>query len=123
MNAEQVDEFEQNKAQLSGLYTEMTILSKGKPNDAINKFKLRFINSVLAKSNEVLGKYRPFADFEKFDADELPTNSDVVVILSQYLESLEKLKGDNTALYFSQWYWNINGERSNVRTSSPKNSK
>jgi CMP-N-acetylneuraminic acid synthetase len=121
MNAKQVDQFEQVHIQLQSLYKETSLLSKTKPNDAINKFKLNRINSVLVSANEVLSeKYRPFTDFNQFDDEEIPTNSDVVFMLSQYLNSLEKLRADNIRQSVGNWYWVIDGKESSVRTAPPQ---
>lgn len=113
--------FEKSQAQLQALFEEMSTLSKKKPDDAVNKFKLRFINQVITTSNTLLNdEYIPFSDFDRFDEDDLPTNSDVVIILSQYLNCLEKLRADNIMQQLSQWYWRINGKVSDIRTAPPK---
>jgi hypothetical protein len=72
-----IEQFEKLEQQLHSFLREISELSHKKPNDGLNHFKLKFINSTLESLNEILGARRPFKDFEKFDADELPTNSDV----------------------------------------------
>lgn len=53
---------------------------KKNPNDAVNKFKLKFVNKLLSQSNDYLAdKYKPFDDFDSFDEDDIPQNSDVVL--------------------------------------------
>lgn len=96
MNTSDVDQFEKLAGQVLGLYEEMSILSKKSPNDAVNKFKLKFINHQLGESNTILAeRYRPFNDFDIFSEDDVPQNSDVVFILSQYLQCMEKFRGDH----------------------------
>lgn len=113
--------FEKAQTQLQGIYDEMSALSKKKPDDAVNKFKLKFINQVLIETNKILkDDYVPFPDFDHFEADDLPTNSDIVVILSQYLNCLEKLRADNIVNDYGTWYWMINGIMSEIRTAAPK---
>ncbi len=51
LNSSDVDKFEKLVGQVQGLYEEMSILSKKSPNDAVNKFKLKFINHQLGESN------------------------------------------------------------------------
>ncbi len=103
MNIGEIENFEKVFFQLQGLHTEIGLLSKGKPNDALNKFKLKLINQVLADANKILGeRYKPFPDFYIFDEDELPTNSDVTFIISQYLGCMENLRVDNIE-YNRQW--------------------
>ena len=76
------------------------MLAKKSPKDAVNEFKLKFINTVLSQCNSLFGKdNRPFADFETFAADSLPSNSDVTFILSQYIECAEKFRSDNIRIY------------------------
>jgi len=116
LNSSDVDKFEKLARQVLGLYEEMSILSKKSPNDAVNKFKLKFINRQLSESNTLLGpRYRPFDDFEVFDEDEVPQNSDVVFILSQYLQCMEKLRGDYVVVRNGTWYWKVEvGEEDQV---------
>lgn len=130
MNSSDVDKFEKLVGQVQGLYEEMSILSKKSPNDAVNKFKLKFINRQLSESNALLAeRYRPFDDFDIFSEDEIPQNSDVVFILSQYLQCMEKLRGDNVVVRNGYWYWHVKGGEADkvddhgytlIRTTKPK---
>lgn len=124
MKQEQVDLFEKVHTQLEGLHTEISALSKKSQNDALNKFKLKFVNQILCDANIVLGeKYKPFSDFDNFDDDEMPTTSDVAMMLSQYLNCFEKLRTDNVTIYGGNWYWLINGQKSEIRTFRPSKIK
>ena len=108
MKRDDVHIFEKLTAQLGSLYQEMSTLAKKSPNDAINTFKLQFVNGALAQCNEFLGQhYRPFPEFEVFSTDDMPSNSDVTFILSQYIECAEKFRADNIYTHFGDWYWNI----------------
>lgn len=124
MTPDEVSEFEQLQAQLQSLCTEIGALSKKKPDDAVNKFKLSLANQVLERANSTLGESkRPFADFLRFDSDDVPTNSDVLLVLSQYLNCLEKSRADNVQRYGDSWYWTINGTRSDIPTAPPRKLK
>jgi hypothetical protein len=121
MKRKEIDLFEKIYSQVESLHNEISALSKKAPNDGINKFKLRFINKILEEANKLVkDKYKPFADFQSFDEDELPTNSDVIMILAQYINCMEKLRADNVELNFGQWYWTIDGKQSGIKTSPPK---
>lgn len=130
MNSSDVDIFEKLVGQVQGLYEEMSILSKKSPNDAVNKFKLKFINRQLSESNALLAeRYMPFDDFEIFSEDDIPQNSDIVFILSQYLQCMEKLRGDNAVIRNGYWYWHVEGGEADkldqhgytlIRTTKPK---
>jgi len=133
MNINNVDTFEKISGQLLSIYEEISLLSKKNPNDAVNKFKLKFVNELISQSNIFLAeKYRPFDDFEKFDEDDIPQNSDVVFILSQYLQCFEKLRADNVVIQHGAWYWRVKGDKNDkvddngmvlIRTVKPKKLK
>lgn len=74
--------------QMKTLLHEFRILSGKKPNDPINVFKLKYVNKTLEAANDVLGDDKPYDDFEKFSEADLPTNSDVLMILSLYLDRM-----------------------------------
>jgi hypothetical protein len=133
MNKNDVDVFEKLSGQLISVYEEISLLSKKSPNDAVNKFKLKFVNKLINDSNEFLSdKYRPFDDFEMFDEDDVPQNSDVVFILSQYLQCFEKLRADNVKIVLNSWFWYVEGDEDDttdengmikIRTVKPKKLK
>ncbi len=125
MKETDIEKFEKMQTQLHGLYEEISALSKKAPNDAVNKFKLKFINEVLSQSDGILtSQHKPFDEFKRFDEDDLPTNSDVALILSQYLNCMEELRVDNIEQPGGGgWYWLVNGEISTMRTSAPKKLK
>lgn len=96
-DAAKIEEYVTLRGQLKSFYDEISTLSKKTPDGKMNKFKLRFINDTLKKATALLGaEYRPFADFEVFVDDELPSASDVVMMLSQYLNSMVRFKNGHT---------------------------
>lgn len=106
MNEEQADLFDKTEDQIKGMYDEIGLLSKKKPDGPINKFKLKFINKIINEANTLLGEeYVPFADFSEFEEDELTSASDVVLMLSQYLKSMDKFRFDNTRIQYGTCYW------------------
>lgn len=133
MNKNDVDIFEKLSGQILSIYEEISLLSKKNPNDAVNKFKLKFVNKLISESNTFLTeKYIPFSDFSNFDEDDVPQNSDVVLVLSQYLQCFEKLRSDNVTIKSGIWHWKIKGERGDkldnegmiyIRTIKPKKLK
>ena len=113
-----VDAFEKVRGQLQQLHDEISVLSKSKPDNPINSFKLNFINEKLEEANAILvGDFKPFKEFTLFDADSLPTNSDVVMVLSQYLDCLEGWRCAHIHSNSFSWYWAVPGEE--IRTSEP----
>lgn len=121
MKRKDVDRFEKIVAQLEALHSEISVLLKKSPNDALNQFKLKLVNSVLQEANSLLGDtYKPFPDFLAFDQDAVPSNSDATFILAQYLNCMEKLRSDNIDFDGGDWYWRVDGEEPSIITSQPK---
>ena len=124
MKRADVELFEKVTTQLANLHDEMSALAKKSPNDAINTFKLKFVNSALVECNELFGRrYRPFSEFEQFSSEDMPSNSDVTFILSQYLACAETLRAANVYLR-GGWYWDIDGvdredTANGIKTSPP----
>jgi hypothetical protein len=74
---------------LTGINTEMQELSKKKPDTPLNAFKVKTINRVLEPAKELLKEENMYPFLDILDADDIPTNSDVVLILSQYIKSMK----------------------------------
>jgi hypothetical protein len=121
MKLDDVDLFERVQSQIGQLYKEMSIQAKNKPDNPINKFKLSIINEKLQAANTFLvGTFKPLAGFESFDEAALPTNSDVVIVLAQYLDGLEGWRSAHLEYDAGdfKWYWKTEGSRK-VPASSP----
>lgn len=118
MTIEKIQLFEKLTGQLDGLHSEIGLMAKKAQNDAINAFKLKFVNNVLTQWNSLLGeKYRPFPDFTQFSSEDLPTNSDVTLILAQYIEAAETMRACNIeSPRFGTWVWQKHG----IKTYPPK---
>jgi hypothetical protein len=116
-----IDEFEAVEAQVSAAREELLVLVKKNPHDALSKFKLSLVNGLLRRANALLAEdERPLADFSEFDADELPSNSDVVVVLAQYLAALENLRVKHIQYSRGEWSWVSDGTRGAGRTYPPR---
>ena len=75
---------------VTGLYEEMKDLTKKSSKETLNEFKIKSLNRVLKPLRELL-KDQPTAMFlDLLEDDSLPTNSDVVIVLSQYLSAMKK---------------------------------
>jgi len=130
MNTINIDEFKKILNQLEGLHEEISTLSKKSYTDALNNFKLKLVNQVLKRTNKLLGKeYKPFDDFEIFNEEDLPTNSDVTLVLSQYINCMESLREENISSKIeytisgsvAKIYWSW--KESKLETYPPKNVK
>lgn len=111
----EIDEYIKLLIQTDKAFQDFSDLSKKKPNDGVNKFKLKLINKLLMKANSILDEQnKPFDDFEQFDEDDVPSNSDVVLILTQYVACLKKFGRDQTIYQNLKHFWLIKGKRSNI---------
>lgn len=120
MRKAEIEAFEKLHIQIKDMYNEMSILSKKTPNTPINEFKLRFVNQLLNTANGILGDdYKPFNDFDLFSNDDLPFISDTVLILSQYIQCMEKFKYDNVRCLSGRWYWIVSDCSEEIRTARP----
>ena len=116
-----VEKLEKIIGQLKGAHTEVSILAKKSPADSLNAFKLKLINKVVKASNEVLGdKYKPFEHFDLFEADDLPSNSDVTMVLAQYMEEAERYRSDNVVYHKYEWWYKVNNEASQIQSGPPR---
>jgi hypothetical protein len=106
LTAKQIDDFRSVIANLDGVQTEITAAVKRKASEPVTSFQLKLINGVLAKANAILGGSKPVDDFEVFDPDDIPTAADVSMIVSQYVEALEKVRcGHIHKTYSGTWVW------------------
>lgn len=116
----EIESLEKLIGQLQGLHSEITSLAKKSPSDAVNSFKLKLINKVIEFGNSVLGNdYKPFEDFEQFDSDDVPSTSDVALVLGQYIEEAERYRSDNVRYYGGRWFYVLDGEVSGVQSGPP----
>lgn len=86
---------------------EYNILSNKKWGDQLNKFKIKIINRILEPLYELF-KNEPTHNFLDIpNEDDLPSNSDVVLIISQYETAINEFRDK----YFIKdgglpnWYW------------------
>jgi hypothetical protein len=116
----QVDELESIIGKLRSIHSEVSNLSNKKPNDGVNGFKIKMINTVVACANTFIGDdVKPFRDFYTFDLDDLPTNSDVAFVIGQYLECFEKFRADNIKPVGVLWVYALSDSDDKIFTSKP----
>lgn len=109
MKKEDIILFEKLRIQFEALHKELSPHALKKPNDAINKFKISIVNNYLNDINKIIGEeFVPITGFLVFEEDTLPSISDVVLVISQYLKSMEMFRSCN--IYFDEvdrcWFYN-----------------
>lgn len=123
MKKAEMEALEKATGKLDALHKEIGILSKKSPNDAVNKFKLGYVNGIIKEANDVLGPSGlPLPGFEHFDADELPSNSDVTMVAAQYLEALDLLRSASITMYGGRWKYALEDSGDNFFTAPPASS-
>lgn len=117
-----VEALEKVTGQLEGVHREISTLVKKSTTDAVNTFKIGAINRLLASANALLGTaYEPLEGFVQFDKDDVPTNSDVAMVLALYLEELERLRADNIAHEFgTHWRYIVDDGGEEIRAAPPR---
>lgn len=116
----EVESLEKLVGQLQGMHSEISLLAKKSPSDAVNAFKLKLINKVIVSANLVLGPdYIPFVGFENFELDDVPSTSDVTLVLAQYMEETERYRSDNVKFWKHRWVYIVDGEPSDIQSGPP----
>ena len=112
---EDVERLEKTIGQLAAIHREISLLSRKSPNDAINVFKIGRINRTLEVANDVLGSsYSPVKGFQIFDEDDVPSNSDVVFVIAQYMEEVQRYRTDNIVRHVHENVYVLDGKPSKV---------
>jgi len=102
----QIDELRAVIANFDGLQSEMVAAAKRKAGEPVTPFQLKVINGAIARANTILKDDRPVAEFTEFDLDDIPTVSDVSMIVAQYVEAFEKLRCAHISkMYDGSWVW------------------
>lgn len=86
------EQYEMLQPLLNASYREIQELSKKKPDTPLNALKVKMINRILVPLKEILSCEDIVEYIDLLSDDELPTNSDAVLILSQYIKALEAYK-------------------------------
>lgn len=88
---------------IKSMYSEFKEISKKKPESAVSKNKIKIANRLLERLRIILADEDTIEFLDILDEDDVPQVSDVTLILSQYVASLEA---------FRSKYFGWNGEKS-----------
>jgi hypothetical protein len=98
--------FEQLCSHLSALSHELAELAKKEPNNPLNLFKATLVRERLMAADRFLtAAFKPFATAQLFGNAEPPSTSDAVLMVSQYLVSLERWRSGHLVERIGLWYW------------------
>lgn len=86
---------------------EFSLLSSKKADTPLNPMKIKMVNRVLAPLKEIFKNEEAHNFLDTLNEDEIPTNSDVVLIFSQYETAVEEFKSryyvKDKYLRYSRW--------------------
>ncbi|MEH2373064.1 hypothetical protein [Nostoc sp.] len=87
---------------LHAMRSEFKELSKKKPEAVLNKSKMKIVNRLLQSCRKILASEASFDYLDLIDEDDVPQNSDVVLMLSQYVAAMNQ---------FHSTYYGSDGEK------------
>ena len=85
----EVDQYELLEPLLNGIYHEFQELSKKKSDAILNAYKVKMVNRVLEPARDLMKNESVLHFLDIFEDDDLPTNSDVILVLSHYKKAME----------------------------------
>lgn len=113
-----VNKYEMLEKLLSSIYQEMKEFSKKKPEETLNKFKVKNVNRVLEQVKEIM-KNEPTNEFlDLLDEDLLPTNSDSILIIGQFNAAMLQFRSKYYRSYSSAYGHNVWATKENPKKFS-----
>ena len=89
---DQVKKFEMLDQLADSIYREMKEFSKKKPDDALNPFKVKTVNRVLAQLKDFLKSEPTITFLDLLDDETLPSNSDAILIIGQFKAAMDNFR-------------------------------
>ncbi|AFZ57344.1 hypothetical protein H6G54_25595 [Anabaena cylindrica FACHB-243] len=77
---------------LEAMQEEFQELTKKKPEAVLNKSKVKIVNRLLESCRKVLDLEASLEYLDLMDEDDIPQNSDVALMLSQYVAAMRQFK-------------------------------
>lgn len=87
-----IDDYELMKDMLHSQKKEFDLLSKKKADGQLNPMKIKMVNRVLEPLRELCKQEQSYKFLDTLNEDEIPTYSDVVLIVSQYETALNEFR-------------------------------
>ena len=89
---EKVQAYEASRDTFQGLFIEMKELSKKKADATLSNNKVKILNRVLDDLREVLKDEPEFKYLDPLNDEDLPQNSDAVLVMVQYESALDAFR-------------------------------
>jgi hypothetical protein len=110
--SENIKTFEMLYPMLESDISEIRELSKKKQDEPLNPFKVKIINKKLGQIKVLLANEPSSQYLELLDEDTLPTNSDAVLMLTQFINALQQFKkkyyesdGSDLNIFGTKYTW------------------
>jgi hypothetical protein len=101
----QVETYQMLAPLLLSIVEEMKEFSKKKPDEPLNKFKVKLINRALTPIKQILSSEPTDAFLDLLDEDSLPSNSDVVLIVGQFQAAMARFKTKFNRYANGSYHW------------------
>ncbi len=89
LTEEDIEKFKILNKMLFSVFNEMKDFTKKKQDETLNELKVKKINQLLKDIRDLLSGESSLNYLDLLDNETLPTNSDAVLILSQYYASMD----------------------------------
>lgn len=89
---EQIQNYSLLREMLLAQKREFAPLSSKKPNENLNKMKIKMVNRVLVPLKQILEHEESYKFLDTLQEDDMPTNSDTVLIISQFETAILEFK-------------------------------
>ena len=87
-----IEDYELLKDILYSQKKEFQLLSAKKPDTQLNSMKMKMVNRALKPLKELFQYEESHKFLDAIDEEEMPTNSDIVLIISQYETAIDEFK-------------------------------
>jgi len=87
-----IEDYKLLKEMLCSQRTEFDLLSRKKADGQLNPMKIKMVNRALEPLKEIFKQEEYHIFLDTLNEDEMPTYSDVVLIISQYETAIEKYR-------------------------------
>lgn len=112
LTSAEVKRYEMLYPMINSDLAEIRELSKKKQDEPLNKFKVKTINKKLEQVKEILKNEPTYEYLELLDEDTFPSNSDAVLMISQFIKAMDQFKkryytsdGSEFGLYHQNNTW------------------
>jgi hypothetical protein len=90
---------------LTAMYSEFKELAKKKPDAPVSKQKIKVVNRLLESCRSVLENEESLVFLDLLDEDDVPQQSDLTLMLSQYVAAMEAFRNQHSEFNGDDYDW------------------